>query len=187
MPRGMRKACLALCLSDLNGRSTHSSLMTRCLCLFLLLLWIYSFRSSLSSSRRKQVPIALRGVKLLKVGCEMVYSTCSLNPIENEAVVAEVLRRCGGMRGGCSSCVGHAPTQSYVFHRRGGSGGCVRSHSRTALQTRIDCVEGVSVVILHSCRRISLRACICFRLDVEMESCTVAMKRCAKSFEFLYA
>ncbi len=26
----------------------------------------------------------------------MVYSTCSLNPIEDEAVVAEVLRRCGG-------------------------------------------------------------------------------------------
>jgi 16S rRNA C967 or C1407 C5-methylase (RsmB/RsmF family) len=25
-----------------------------------------------------------------------VYSTCSLNPIEDEAVVAEVLRRCGG-------------------------------------------------------------------------------------------
>ena len=26
----------------------------------------------------------------------MVYSTCSLNPIEDEAVVMEVLRRCGG-------------------------------------------------------------------------------------------
>ena len=26
----------------------------------------------------------------------MMYSTCSLNPIENEAVVAEILRRCGG-------------------------------------------------------------------------------------------
>lgn len=32
----------------------------------------------------------------LQVGGKMVYSTCSLNPIEDEAVVAEVLRRCGG-------------------------------------------------------------------------------------------
>ncbi|TKY47672.1 tRNA (cytosine(34)-C(5))-methyltransferase [Spatholobus suberectus] len=43
-----------------------------------------------------QVLIAMRGVSLLKVGGRMIYSTCSMNPIENEAVVAEVLRRCGG-------------------------------------------------------------------------------------------
>ncbi|CAJ1938152.1 unnamed protein product [Sphenostylis stenocarpa] len=35
-------------------------------------------------------------IHLLKIGGRMVYSTCSMNPIENEAVVAEVLRRCGG-------------------------------------------------------------------------------------------
>jgi 16S rRNA C967 or C1407 C5-methylase (RsmB/RsmF family) len=43
-----------------------------------------------------QLLIAMRGVELLNVGGLMVYSTCSLNPMENEAVVAELVRRCGG-------------------------------------------------------------------------------------------
>lgn len=43
-----------------------------------------------------QVQIAMRGLSLLKVGGKMVYSTCSMNPVENEAVVAEILRKCGG-------------------------------------------------------------------------------------------
>ena len=43
-----------------------------------------------------QVQIAMRGIALLKVGGMMVYSTCSFNPMENEAVVASLIRRCGG-------------------------------------------------------------------------------------------
>ncbi|XP_020872882.1 tRNA (cytosine(34)-C(5))-methyltransferase isoform X2 [Arabidopsis lyrata subsp. lyrata] len=42
-----------------------------------------------------QVVLAMRGLSLLKVGGRMIYSTCSMNPIEDEAVVAEILRRCG--------------------------------------------------------------------------------------------
>ncbi|XP_022844248.1 tRNA (cytosine(34)-C(5))-methyltransferase-like isoform X1 [Olea europaea var. sylvestris] len=43
-----------------------------------------------------QVQIGMRGISLLKVGGRMIYSTCSMNPTENEAVVAEILRRCEG-------------------------------------------------------------------------------------------
>lgn len=42
-----------------------------------------------------QVQIAMRGLALLKVGGLMVYSTCSFNPVENEAVIAELLRQYG--------------------------------------------------------------------------------------------
>ncbi|KAG7395242.1 hypothetical protein PHYBOEH_004016 [Phytophthora boehmeriae] len=43
-----------------------------------------------------QLALALRGAALLKIGGIMVYSTCSFNPIEDEAVVAELLRRTNG-------------------------------------------------------------------------------------------
>jgi len=43
-----------------------------------------------------QMRIALRGLALLRVGGLMAYSTCSFNPVEDEAVVAELLRRCRG-------------------------------------------------------------------------------------------
>ena len=38
----------------------------------------------------------MRGLKLLRVGGRLVYSTCSLNPIEDEAVVFSLLKRCRG-------------------------------------------------------------------------------------------
>lgn len=43
-----------------------------------------------------QLDIAWKGVAMLKVGGLLCYSTCSYNPIENEAVVAELLRRANG-------------------------------------------------------------------------------------------
>lgn len=43
-----------------------------------------------------QLNIALQGARLTKVGGYMCYSTCSMNPIENEAVVAELLRQSKG-------------------------------------------------------------------------------------------
>jgi len=39
-----------------------------------------------------QLAIASRGISMLKIGGLLVYSTCSLNPVENEAVVAQLLR-----------------------------------------------------------------------------------------------
>jgi multisite-specific tRNA:(cytosine-C5)-methyltransferase len=44
-----------------------------------------------------QVRILVRSLQMLKVGGRVVYSTCSMNPIENESVVAAAIERCGGM------------------------------------------------------------------------------------------
>ncbi|KAJ5161739.1 hypothetical protein N7492_007131 [Penicillium capsulatum] len=40
--------------------------------------------------------ILVRALQMLKVGGRVVYSTCSMNPIENEAVIASAIERCGG-------------------------------------------------------------------------------------------
>lgn len=43
-----------------------------------------------------QVRILVRALQMLKVGGRVVYSTCSMNPVENEAVVVSAIERCGG-------------------------------------------------------------------------------------------
>ncbi|KAJ5167176.1 Multisite-specific tRNA:(cytosine-C(5))-methyltransferase [Penicillium canariense] len=43
-----------------------------------------------------QARILVRALQMLKVGGRVVYSTCSMNPIENEAVIASAIERCGG-------------------------------------------------------------------------------------------
>lgn len=44
-----------------------------------------------------QLRILVRSLQMLKVGGRVVYSTCSMNPVENEAVVAAAIDRCGGL------------------------------------------------------------------------------------------
>ena len=44
-----------------------------------------------------QVDIASRGAQLLRPGGTMVYSTCSIDPVENEAVIAELIQKCPWM------------------------------------------------------------------------------------------
>ncbi|KAK3706627.1 tRNA (cytosine-5-)-methyltransferase ncl1 [Vermiconidia calcicola] len=44
-----------------------------------------------------QVRILTRALQMLKAGGRVVYSTCSLNPVENEAVVSSAIERCGGV------------------------------------------------------------------------------------------
>jgi len=44
-----------------------------------------------------QVRLLKRGLELLEVGGRIVYSTCSLNPVEDEAVIATVLTQMKGL------------------------------------------------------------------------------------------
>ena len=43
-----------------------------------------------------QVRILVRALQMLKPGGRVVYSTCSLNPVENESVIAAAIAQCGG-------------------------------------------------------------------------------------------
>ena len=53
-----------------------------------------------------QVAILTRGLQLLRPGGYLVYSTCSFSPVEDEAVVAAVLRGGGDPRGAAAACGG---------------------------------------------------------------------------------
>jgi hypothetical protein len=95
--------------------------------------------------------IALRGLALLNVGGIMCYSTCSLNPIENEAVVAELLRRAGGaieliegaaakatqLAGGCAPGMTHWQVYDFGLHAHASLASLRADGSVTAGQRRL--------------------------------------------------
>ena len=54
-------------------------------------LWFNLFSAYRDDFRKFNHSIMLLGVSLLKVGGRMIYSTCSMNPIKNEAIVAEAI------------------------------------------------------------------------------------------------
>ncbi len=64
-----------------------SAIIARCLISILMTFFFFFF----FCYYRVQIRILKRGLELLAVGGRLVYSTCSLNPVENEAVIHRML------------------------------------------------------------------------------------------------
>ena len=105
---------------------------------------------------RLQIRLLERALQLVEVGGRVVYSTCSFNPIENEAVVAAMLLTYPGTRHGTPASPGSCEiltTSAYLESRRetvschdgrrdGGACGRVQQPARADSTARPDHLEG---------------------------------------------